>query len=70
MFRRALNNWEIEDVARLLKVLNTPPAMSQRKDKPVWKLYGKKGMLGVLKDKMISFQKIKMKSSSFLFFLV
>lgn len=46
VFRRALNDWEIEDVARLLEVLNTPPAISQRKDKPIWKLHSK-GMFTV-----------------------
>ncbi|WMV14116.1 hypothetical protein MTR67_007501 [Solanum verrucosum] len=46
VFRRALNDWEIEDVARLLEVLNTPPAISQRKDEPIWKLHSK-GMFTV-----------------------
>lgn len=39
VFRRALNDWEIEEVASLLEVLNSHPTLSMRSDKPRWKLH-------------------------------
>jgi len=41
VFRRALNDWEIGEVANLLGVLNSHPALSMRPDKPRWKLHNK-----------------------------
>ncbi|KAG5615342.1 hypothetical protein H5410_015166 [Solanum commersonii] len=41
VFRRALNDWEIGEIASLLGVLNSHPALSMRPDKPRWKLHNK-----------------------------
>ena len=46
-FRRALNDWEIGEVANLLGVLNSHPAFSMRPDKPRWKLHNKGGHLAL-----------------------
>lgn len=39
LFRRASNDWEIGEVANLLKGLNSHPALSVRHDKPRCKLH-------------------------------
>jgi len=39
IFRRALNDWEIEEIAKLLEVLNNFPGTSPRSDKPIWKIH-------------------------------
>lgn len=41
VFRRALNDWEIGEVANLLGVLNSHPALSMRPNKPRWILHNK-----------------------------
>jgi len=41
LFRRAFNDWEIEEVAMLLGVLNNFPGTSESSDKPVWKIHNK-----------------------------
>jgi len=41
LFRRAFNDWEIGEVANLLEVLNSHPALSVWHDKPRWKLHNK-----------------------------
>ncbi|KAG5576617.1 hypothetical protein H5410_056751, partial [Solanum commersonii] len=42
LFRRALNDCEIEEVAKLLEVLNDFLGTSYRYDKPIWKIYNKR----------------------------
>lgn len=41
VFNRALNDWEIEEVAKLLGVLNIFQGVPLRSDKPVWKVHSK-----------------------------
>jgi len=41
MFRRALNDWEVERVADLLQALNLFPGINAESDKPVWKLHSR-----------------------------
>lgn len=39
IFRRALNDWEVDVIANLLWTLNSFPGVSSGHDKPLWKLH-------------------------------
>ncbi|WMV55515.1 hypothetical protein MTR67_048900 [Solanum verrucosum] len=41
LFRRAINGWEIRQVASLLGTLNTCPGIFMSPEKPIWKLHSK-----------------------------
>ncbi|WMV11984.1 hypothetical protein MTR67_005369 [Solanum verrucosum] len=41
LFRRAINDWEIERIAALFQILNTFPGTSNEPDKPIWKFQWK-----------------------------
>uniref|UniRef100_A0A0V0H523 Putative ovule protein n=1 Tax=Solanum chacoense TaxID=4108 RepID=A0A0V0H523_SOLCH len=41
IFRRAMNDWEINRVADLLQILNAYPGVIVGYDLPIWKLHSK-----------------------------
>ncbi|XP_006352585.1 uncharacterized protein [Solanum tuberosum] len=46
IFRRALNDWEVDRVAGLLHTLNAFPGVTESPDTPIWKMH-KKGIFSV-----------------------
>ncbi|KAH0709195.1 hypothetical protein KY284_010622 [Solanum tuberosum] len=46
IFRRALNDWEVDRVAGLLHTLNAFPGVTESPDTPIWKMH-KKGIVSV-----------------------